>query len=248
MLLRSVGIASALALTIGVASSNAATLYDQPAIFPGSNTFNALTSIADPVHGDIFTSYDNFTLNTAASVYNVTFQGFAFDTSNNQPTNTQILGFNIAFYADNSGEPGRQLASSAMVGYTSTVAGTVDFFNNGYTETVNDYTVGLLSAFAASAGTTYWISIQAVMASPAYWAWTQGTDGDSTSYQEYGGSFRSFDSDRAFGLEPFVASPPVPEPSSFLMAATAAMAGLGALRGRRRPSDKGRASASGIPS
>jgi PEP-CTERM motif len=217
-------------------------LYSQPAQFP-SSSFNALTSTYDPVsQGSIFMAYDNFTLSTTATVDAVSWQGFAFDTTTDGPALNSVQGFNIGFYNNNSsGGPGSQAynATVEMTNVTSTLVGTTDFFNNGQLESVYNYSASLfLGGFPATAGTTYWLSIQGIIDNPDYWTWTSGTGGDAQSYLIPSNS-NPFPFDLAFTLDGELSSAnSTPEPSTLLMAGLGALAVIGhTSRARRRRAD-----------
>jgi hypothetical protein len=229
--------AMALALAVGVlghagVKANAGVVYDQPPTFPGTTT--AWTSTFDPViFGNFYTTYDNFSLASSSVVTDLTWQGFSFDSNSLGGTSNPVLSFNVSFYADASGKPGVSL-SSQHIAFTSSVAGTTDYFANGKSETIYNYSGSLTSGFAAAAGTSYWLSVQAVTNYPAYWSWTSGTGGDGASYQVLDPRFGTFanarTNDRAFSLS---SSMPVPEPSSLALCGLAGIAGLAVSLGRR---------------
>ena len=212
----------------------AGVLYDQPADFPASNSPSAWTSTFDPVtYGSIYTTYDNFSLTSAATIGSLTWQGFSFNVNTLSPTTTSVSFFNVDFYANSgSGTPGALLFSE-NIGFTESAAGTIDFFGNGQIETIDNYTATLSTGFTAAANTTYWVSIQAVTDYPAFWTWTSGEGGDGLSYQmenpDYGDDTGVRSGDRAFSLSS------VPEPSSLVMCSISALAGLMTFaRGRRK--------------
>lgn len=67
----------------------AGVLYNQPADFPASNNLSAWTSTFDPVtYGSIYTTYDNFSLTSAAAIGSLTWQGFSFNVNTLDPTTT----------------------------------------------------------------------------------------------------------------------------------------------------------------
>lgn len=157
-------------------------VYNQPAQFPGG--FTAWTSSYDPsTFGNIYQTYDNFSLSAPASITGVTWQGFSFDATTSKATSTPVTAFNIDVYADNGGAPGTLLYQSTESSFTKSSAGTVDFFNKGSSETVYNYAATLATPFAATSNTTYWLMIQGVTDYPAYWTWNSGTGGDGLSYQ-----------------------------------------------------------------
>lgn len=183
-------------------TATADVVYNQTPTYPSATS--AWTSTYDPnSYGSIYTTYDNFTLASTAQIGSLTWQGFSFDSTNLGATATPVQSFNIGFYANAAGTPGALLFSQT-ISYTETAASTFDFFGNGQTETLYNYTGNLAGGFTASAGTTYWVSVQGVTDYPAFWTWTSGSGGDGLSYQTenptYGTVATARPGDRALSL------------------------------------------------
>ena len=227
---------SAFGLSGGTAS--AGIVYEQPPQYPNmqsawSSSFDRTNLSGMTNYGNIYTTYDEFSLTNAATLTNLTWQGFSFDRNTLGSTISLVSGFIISFYANSydaassSYVPGESLFCE-KIGFTQQEPRPIDQFGNGQTETVYDYSGALPGGFAAAAGTTYWLSIQAVTDDPAIWMWTSGTGGNGTSYQvvspEFGGGSYVRPGDRAFALLS------VAEPPSLALCGIAVLIGLGAAR------------------
>ncbi len=221
----------AFGLVGGMGTASAGIVYQQSAQYPGrqspwSSSYNPITS-NNITPGSLFQTYDNFSLTQTATITNLSWQGASFNNADLATTGAPVLGFNVSFYANSGGVPGQSLFSET-IGFTQQAAGPIDLFGNGETETVYNYSATLLNGFTATAGTTYWLSIQAITNYPAIWMWTSGTGGDGDSYQvvssQFGGGAFERPGDRAFLLGS------APEPSSLALCGIAAVIGLGVAR------------------
>jgi len=200
-------------------SASAAVLYDQP-----SNNFGAFSSQNDTASGgfgNFVTTFDNFTLGSAATIESVDFTGAFF----NPVTHGSITGFTIAISADSSGIPGAQLYSKFIGGSggeTSLGTDTQGDLVFGYSENIS---------FSAAAGTQYWLSIVPDLAFPPQWGWENSSVGDGAGYQIFFGSGGAITSDSAFTLNDTPSK--VPEPVTLSLFG-AGIAGAAAMRRRKR--------------
>ncbi len=156
-------------------------------------TGNAYSSQKDTSggYGNFATMYDNFTLGSSSSINNVTWVGEFFNPS----SHGSISSFTVNFWANSSAQPGGLLQSFNVSGNgAETLLGTF-----GGIPTYA-YSLNLGAAFAAMAGTQYWISIVPSVGYPPQWGWSTGTGGDSSSYQDFFGSRSKIGADMAFAL------------------------------------------------
>lgn len=205
----------AVALALLSTSANAAILYTQPA--NGSAFF---ASQFDTAGNSIFAiTYDNFKLASSASVSSINFTG-EYDVD--PPPPPFLTGFTLSFYSDSSGQPGGLL-------YTQSVSGNANETPVGG-ETFS-YDINLTSPFAATGGTTYWVSVVSDLALPIVWGWVNGSGGDGLSYQDVSGSRLQFQNDLAFTLNGDATS--VPEPLTISLFGTG-LAGAVAMRRRKK--------------
>jgi hypothetical protein len=238
-----------LCLMVGIASLGGGpckadfVVYDQPAVFPATSPFHSWTSSFAPGIGIVFQTYDNFTLSNAAAITSLDWQGFTFSTDNDGPGGP-VQSFNINFYADNGGQPASEPLFSETVSYTATTAGTTDFFNNGESETVDNYTASLALPFTATAGTTYWLSIVGTIDAPDLWSWSEGSGGDGTSLQFSNGILAPVGFTTRANDEAFTLLSAVPEPSSIGLLFTGLLPAMGAVAFRVRLRLSGRSIAS----
>jgi len=180
-----------------------------------------------------YQAFDDFVLTSASAV---SWTGFYIDYINtqNNPVAPPTTSWQIAFYANASGEPGSQAY------LTSLPAGDVhaDFLGDGsaFGSSVSFYqfTAVLPTAFDASGGTTYWFSPESVQpdfdpffswsasnASDPYGTWQVGLGGIGTGHL----LSQSDDVARAFTL-----SDSVPEPASWALT----ILGIGGVGGAVR--------------
>lgn len=156
---------------------------------------------------------ENFSLGTSTSIGAVGCWGVYFT------NNIQVDNFTVKIYADSFGLPGTLLYSGAPTSTTSIDTG-VDAFGVDVYET----TMTLGSAFNASAGTQYWVSIINSTGLGSDWGWvTSSSDSVGAFTLDYGGSWNPLGTSSSLRLYD------VPAPSSL------ALLGLGGLiAGRRR--------------
>jgi hypothetical protein len=185
--------------------AQAGLLYSQPTDY--ADAFASQNDTSNGGMGNYATTYDDFTLTTAASVASVSWVGSYFGQSG---TNT-VTGFTLSFWANNAGVPGAMMASTDVSGNANETLLIVD--PNGFT--TNSYSANLTAPFSAAAGTTYWLSIVGDLAIPPQWGWETGTGGNSEGYNVFEGKGSFTGTDFAFSL--FSANV-VPEPSTFVIA------------------------------
>ena len=270
-MLRSLVALSALLLVVGQARADV-TVYSQTDNQWGGYTSQHNTSVAPSSYftpGDTATVYDNFTLGSSASITSVGWIGSYYD-GPPQPINPDgsygygsaapgtISGFTLNFWAnvvdgvtginrpDYLGTPLLTLAVSGNAG--ETYLGYADLETTYYGP--NDrygYGLSLATPFAATGGTTYWLSIIADSAFAPEWGWaTAGLNGYNTgpdgpyydpavslSYRQdtSGGTLKRNISggDFAFSL----AAIPEPATMSLLALGGLALSGLVSIRKRK---------------
>jgi hypothetical protein len=186
-------------LAASIASASA--VFQQPVLWTGSgaNIGTARTSHLD-TGGDGYQTYDNFTLSSAATINQATWEGVYLTLPNNTDGASNTTTWAIGIYADNGGIPGTLLSGTTLpsADVSSVVLGTGTF--DGNTVTVYQFTANLTS-FNAAPGTQYWFSplSEATDFSP-YFTWIAGTGGDNASYQIGEGTANGVSNDRAFSL------------------------------------------------
>jgi len=158
----------------------------------------AYASQNDPAFfGDFAKLYDNFTLSSTLQINGLQWQG-GYAVGDVGPINQ----FLIEFWSDSSGEPGTLVFSQSVSGNANET-----FLASSPNIAMYSYQVELSGLFEASAGTPYWLSIQARLNTPQQWAWASSNAGDGASVQDFLGD-RFYDTgDVAFRLNA------VPEPS-----------------------------------
>jgi hypothetical protein len=224
---------AALALiAVLAAPAGADVLVSQASDFPGSGFED---SQYDPtVPGFFIQVFDNVKLTATATATGLSWEG-GYPTSLdglNRPSANAITGFMIGIYADNgSGQPGTLIQSENILGNAGeTLVGTDNnFASDTHGQFTYDYSTVLPTAFTLTAGTTYWISIAAVL-DPAIqtWGWHTSVAGDQQAFSTAINGF--VPNDVAFTLT----STSVPEPSSLAMAGVGGLAALAFARRRRR--------------
>jgi len=193
----------AVLLAVGVAPVSAAVLYTQP--YDG--TGNLFTSQNDTASYGLYAQiYDDFKLSANSSITEVSWTGGYFNPALQGP----ITQFTVDIYSDDGGQPGATpLATEVFSG----TAGETFLGNAGGFPTYT-YDVTLGTAFAATAGTTYWLSVYPNLSFPPEWGWATGTGGNGSSYQDFFGTRSQLSSDFAFTLGG-TSGPVIPEPSTF---------------------------------
>ena len=210
-ILKSLALASSMVVS---AAAHATTVYTQP--YDGNAFLYASQNDTTGGFGNFATVYDNFTLGLSANLTGVSFTGGYF----NPNSVASITSFVLQIYGDSLGQPGSSL-------YTTTVPG-----NGGEScdaTPICTYTFNV--AFAAAAGTQYWMSIVPTVGYPPQWGWATGAGGDSVAYQDFLGARGKLGADMAFSLD---ATPAVPEPATWTMMLIG-FGAIGAAFRRRRP-------------
>ena len=200
---------AALLLTIGIATPVLADVFFQQAPGGGGNRSSSTLNFLGGSPG--FRAADDFVLSSNATISDINFWGQLVSGSDD---------FTFTFYADNGGKPGTVLLAT-----DGTVSTTV------ISPVLNAYTVDLSSAFTATAGTTYWLSIFN-QGPQTNWAW-DGSVVPGTSRQESNASPNTWASTTNFNLAfELEGTRSVPEPGSIALV-LAGLFGLGFSRSRR---------------
>ena len=167
-------------------------------------------------------AFDNFTLSTTGTINNVSWTGLL------NPDFTPVDGFTIGFYEDNfdtidsPGSVGTLLASTVISGDAGQTANSTP--NVGAFGVFNFDTA--ITAFTATADTTYWISIVGnpdINSGDVYWSFSDQGDGSFITSNNNGVGV--IGADLAFTLSDTT----VPEPSGLVLDGTGLMvlAGFG---------------------
>jgi hypothetical protein len=127
--------------------------------------------------GNLFTTFDNFTIEHASTIQNVQWQGGFFLPA----THGNITGFTLTFYSDSAAQPGSVLSSETIAGSAGeTAVGTEG------SALVFNYSANLPTPFTTADNTTYWLSIVADLPlvadptaiNPGLWGWHESVGGD----------------------------------------------------------------------
>jgi hypothetical protein len=167
--------------------------------------------------GNFATTYDNFTLGSAANINQVTWVGSYISGVGG------ITGFTVNFYSNAGNAPSSLLASYIVAG----TAGETFLQNDNPGNPTYAYVLGLTSNFAAAAGKEYWLSVVPNLAFPPQWLWETSSQGDTNAYQCFFGTCGNISADLAFGLYT-----PLPEPGSLALLVPGIL-GLAASLGRK---------------
>lgn len=175
-----------------------------------------------------FRTWDDFTLSVDAGVTSATWRGVAFETGVNQP-DLDVTSWDIGIFADGAGVPGAQIytVNLADADISRTFLGTGGLA--GTTVNYWEFSAVLPTAFAATAGTTYWFSPFANQ--PNYFpvfAWSGSTGGTTFQTLLFDGTDYVRSNNRAFTL-----SGVVPEPGTWALLILG-FGGAGAAIRRRR--------------
>lgn len=156
--------------------------------------------------------FDDFTLDADATIGTVAWQGiYCIQTVGSSAPTPTASGFTVSFYSDVSGRPavGSPLQTSTYTlaesnqRFIRNVSGLTCGTATPTEWSFYNYEVDLDASFHATAGTKYWISVQANTPSYAvYFGWRDGTPDNLLSLQLYDGSYTVFDVDRAYSLAP----------------------------------------------
>lgn len=178
-----------------------------------SNLIEARTSQAPTALGaEPSTVYDDFRVTSAGSVASVSWQGIYCVQANNAPapapTATQFV---VVLYPDNAGRPNLAAPLSTTTvnpgGANQTLERNVGGLTCGSasntTWALYNYRATLAAPVSLAAGTTYWVSVQAVTPSyDVYWGFRAGTTDNSLSLLRFLGAYEVLTFDRAFALNP----------------------------------------------
>src|SRR5208283_5915120 len=145
--------------------------------------------------GNFATTYENFTLLSAANINQVAWVG-SYVTGPGSPTGG-ITGFTVDFWSNSGNAPSSLLATYIVAGN----AGENFLQNDNFGNPTYRYVLSLSSNFAAAAGTVYWLSIVPDLAFPPQWLWETSSQGDMNSYQCYFGTCGNNPGDLAFELD-----------------------------------------------
>jgi hypothetical protein len=202
---------TAFALAFGVISAHAQVVNQA---WDGTGTAYASQNDTSGTYNNFATTYDDFTLSSDTTLVGASWVGLYFSPATQAP----ISSFSIAFYQDNAGTPGSEIAVGSFNSFNETSLGTSTGFP------VFSYSVAFLP-YTLSAG-QYFFSVVANMPFPPEWGWATSTTGDNGAYQNFFGTGSPIYTNNAFSLQQAV-----PEPSSFALLGVGVL-GLGLLKRR----------------
>jgi len=196
----------------------------QVLVYSQSPDFNGLYASQNDtaVFGMFAQAYDNFKLGSATSITQVNWVGGYY----NPQSQGAISSWAVAFYADNSGQPGALITMYNISGTASETSLGVD--NLG--DPVYSYSASSLG-FSAAAGTTYWLSVVPTVPFPPQWGWTTSSQGDGVAWQNFIGIGSQIPSDLAFSLYT-TQNNTTPEPGSLMLLGTG-IVGIAAMLRRK---------------
>ncbi len=155
--------------------------------------------------------FDDFTVSTTQTITTVGWQGiYCVQQVNSAAPAPTASAFTVSFYPDAGGRPNLPAilqTSTFTVAQTGqalekTVSGLTCGTATPTTWPFYRYSVTLPTAFTATAGTKYWISIQATTPSYAvYFGWRDGTPNNNSSLQLFQGVYTTYNVDRAYSLK-----------------------------------------------
>ncbi|MEP6692601.1 MAG: hypothetical protein ABJD07_15700 [Gemmatimonadaceae bacterium] len=156
--------------------------------------------------------FDDFTFTQTGTITTVGWQGiYCVQQVNAAAPAPTASSFTVSFYPDAAGRPNlaaRIQTSTYTVAQTGqvlekTVPGLTCGTAANTTWPFYRYSVTLATPLTATAGTKYWISIQATTPSyDVYFGWRDGTPNNNSSLQLFQGVYTTYNVDRAYSLKP----------------------------------------------
>lgn len=156
--------------------------------------------------------FDDVTFTGATTIRTVQWQGvYCVQAANAAAPSPTATSFVLGIYPDASGRPN---TAAPIQTATLTLAQANQVFDknvgnatcgtaSNVTYAFYNYSATLPTAFTATAGVKYWISVQAVTPSYAvYWGWRNGVADNNLSIQLFDGTWTTYPVDRAYALNP----------------------------------------------